>query len=185
MARGSGCQQQICPSPQAIRFAICGDARNGAGSKTKAAKEAHNQQRPRIPSISKSGQGTGGDEAQSGLGSQRVNAVADITYIVLRQEFVYLAVLMDVFTRSICGWNLSRHLDSHLTLTALKRALAEGKPVVHHSDQGVQYAATDYVQTLQAATILVSMASVGCPEENGYAERLMRTIKEVSHLRSM
>lgn len=104
--------------------------------------------------------------------------VADITYIALRQEFVYLAVLMDVFTRSIRGWNLSRHLDTHLTLTALKRALADGKPAIHHSDQGVQYAATDYVQTLQAATILVSMASVGCPEENGYAERLMRTIKE-------
>jgi transposase InsO family protein len=104
--------------------------------------------------------------------------VADITYIALRQEFVYLAVLMDVFTRSIRGWNLSRQLDTHLTLTALKRALAQGKPAIHHSDQGVQYAATDYVQALQAATILVSMASVGCPEENGYAERLMRTIKE-------
>lgn len=104
--------------------------------------------------------------------------VADITYIALRQEFVYLAVLMDVFTRSIRGWFLSRRLDADLTLIALRRALAQGKPQIHHSDQGVQYAATGYVSTLQAAAVNVSMAAVGCPEENGYAERLMRTIKE-------
>jgi transposase InsO family protein len=103
--------------------------------------------------------------------------VADITYIALRQEFVYLAVLMDVFTRCIRGWFLSRRLDADLTVTALKRALAQGKPQIHHSDQGVQYAATEYVQVLQAAPVHVSMAAVGCPEENGYAERLMRTIK--------
>jgi putative transposase len=104
--------------------------------------------------------------------------VADITYIALNQEFVYLSVLMDVFTRSIRGWHLSRRLDTDLTLTALKRALAQRKPEIHHSDQGVQYASTDYVRTLQEASVRISMAAVGCPEENGYAERLMRTIKE-------
>jgi putative transposase len=104
--------------------------------------------------------------------------VADITYIRLRREFVYLAVLMDVFTRSIRGWHLGRDLDQTLTLTALERALAVGKPHIHHSDQGVQYAATAYVQRLQQAAVTLSMAAIGEPRENGYAERLVRTIKE-------
>jgi transposase InsO family protein len=104
--------------------------------------------------------------------------VADITYIRLRQEFVYLAVLMDVFTRAIRGWYLSRSLDQELTLTALDRALARRTPEIHHSDQGVQYAATGYVSRLQARSVVISMAAVGEPRENGYAERLMRTIKE-------
>jgi putative transposase len=104
--------------------------------------------------------------------------VADITYIRLRQEFVYLAVLMDVFTRCIRGWQLSRNLDQELTRTALERALRQRTPEVHHSDQGVQYAATDYVRRLQGVGTAVSMAAVGEPRENGYAERLMRTIKE-------
>jgi transposase InsO family protein len=75
--------------------------------------------------------------------------VADITYVRVRQEFVYLAVLMDVYTRRICGWHVSRHLDQTLTLTALRRALAQHRPEIHHSDQGVQYAATAYIQMLQ------------------------------------
>ena len=104
--------------------------------------------------------------------------VADITYIRLRKEFVYLAVLMDVFTRRIRGWHLSRGLDQELTLVALRRALEENCPEIHHSDQGVQYAATAYVELLTGREVQVSMASVGVPEENGYAERLMRTIKE-------
>ena len=104
--------------------------------------------------------------------------VADITYIRLRKEFVYLAVLMDVYTRCIRGWHLGRGLDGELTLVALRRAFERGRPEVHHSDQGVQYAATAYVEMLTAAGAAVSMASVGEPEENGYAERLMRTIKE-------
>jgi putative transposase len=104
--------------------------------------------------------------------------VADITYIRLGQGFVYLAVLMDVFTRSIRGWFLSRRLDSDLTLIALKRALVMGAPEIHHSDQGGQYAASEYVALLQSRNVTVSMAAVGCPEENGFAERLMRTIKE-------
>ena len=104
--------------------------------------------------------------------------VADITYVRLRDEFVYLAVLMDVFTRSIRGWHLGRGLDQELTLAALDRALAERVPEIHHSDQGVQYAATDYVRRLQRYHVVLSMAAVGEPRENGYAERLMRTIKE-------
>ena len=104
--------------------------------------------------------------------------VADITYIRLRHGFVYLAVIMDVFTRSIRGWHLSRALDQELTLGALGMALRGGAPEVHHSDQGVQYAATDYVGRLQGCGAEISMAAVGEPRENGYAERLMRTIKE-------
>jgi putative transposase len=104
--------------------------------------------------------------------------VADITYIRLRKEFVYLAVLMDVFTRCIRGWHLGRSLEQELTITALRRAFEGGRPEIHHSDQGVQYAATAYVALLNDAGAAISMASVGEPRENGYAERLMRTIKE-------
>jgi transposase InsO family protein len=104
--------------------------------------------------------------------------VADITYIRLRRDFVYLAILMDVFTRSIRGWHLSRDLDQGLTMAALERALVVATPQVHHSDQGVQYAATAYVERLQKLNVNLSMAAVGEPRENGYAERLMRTIKE-------
>jgi putative transposase len=104
--------------------------------------------------------------------------VADITYIRLRSEFVYLAVLMDVFTRCLRGWHLGRSLDQSLTLAALERALVVAIPAIHHSDQGVQYAATAYVQRLQGLNVQLSMAAVGEPRENGYAERLMRTIKE-------
>jgi putative transposase len=104
--------------------------------------------------------------------------VADITYIRLRIEWVYLAVLMDVFTRAIRGWHLARSLDQSLTLTALRRALADRLPEIHHSDQGVQYAATNYTDLLAQHGVLVSMAEVGDPTQNGFAERLIRTIKE-------
>jgi putative transposase len=104
--------------------------------------------------------------------------VADITYIRLRKEFVYLSVIMDIFTRCIRGWHLGRSLEQELTLAALEKALEGGSPEIHHSDQGVQYAATAYVVLLRAHEVKISMASVGEPEENGYAERLMRTIKE-------
>jgi transposase InsO family protein len=104
--------------------------------------------------------------------------VADITYIDLPSEVVYLAVLMDVFTRAIRGWHLSRRIDQDLTLSALTHALTHGKPHIHHSDQGVQYAATAYVTRLEALGTHLSMAAVGQPRQNGYAERLMRTIKD-------
>jgi transposase InsO family protein len=102
----------------------------------------------------------------------------DITYIRLGQGFVYLAIVMDVFTRKIRGWKLSLALDQELTLAALRMALLDHIPEIHHSDQGVQYAAHEYVDLLKAHQVQISMAAVGKAEENGYAERVMRTIKE-------
>jgi len=104
--------------------------------------------------------------------------VSDITYIRLRDEFVYLAVIMDVFTRGIRGWHLGRSLDQTLTLIALERALAGHTPEIHHSDQGIQYAATAYIERLRAVGAEISMAEIGEAWQNGYAERLIRTIKE-------
>ena len=104
--------------------------------------------------------------------------VADLTYIHLWEEDVYLAVIMDVFTRGIRGWHLGRSLDEELTLTALRRALDQRQPEIHHSDQGVQYAATGYVNLLKSLQIQISMAEIGEATQNGYAERLIRTIKE-------
>ena len=104
--------------------------------------------------------------------------VADITYIALATEDVYLAVIMDVFTRCIRGWHLGRSLGGELTLTALRPALADHQPTIHHSDQGVQYAATGYVELLQAHGVAVSMTDTGAAWQNGYAERVIRTIKE-------
>ncbi len=104
--------------------------------------------------------------------------VADITWIHLRHEDVYLAVIMDVFTRMIRGWYLSRSLDHTLTCAALHRALVTHTPEIHHSDQGVQYAASEYTDLLHAVGVQISMAEVGAAWQNGYAERLMRTIKE-------
>jgi transposase InsO family protein len=104
--------------------------------------------------------------------------VCDVTYVRLGNGFVYLAVIMDVFTRAIRGWTLSRSLDTDLTLGALQRALRLCIPEIHHSDQGMQYAAQAYTGLLKHYEIQISMAAQGKPEENGYAERLMRTIKE-------
>ena len=105
--------------------------------------------------------------------------VSDITYVRLHNEFVFLAIILDVFTRAIRGWCLSRTIDLQLTLDALRMALEQhGPPQIHHSDQGLQYAAHTYVNLLQAHQVQISMAAVGKAEENGYAERFMRTIKE-------
>jgi len=105
--------------------------------------------------------------------------VADITYVQLGQEHVYLAVIMDVFTRAIRGWQLSRNLDAQsLTISALKQALRTHCPTIHHSDQGWQYACWEYVNLLHDRGVQISMARVGEPRENGYAERLIRTLKE-------
>jgi putative transposase len=102
----------------------------------------------------------------------------DITYIRLQHEFIYLAVLMDIFTRSIRGWELGRDLSENLSKVALVRALDGHRPEIHHSDQGVQYAATGYVSLLEAAGARISMAAQGQPTQNAYAERLMHTLKE-------
>jgi len=105
--------------------------------------------------------------------------VCDITYIVLSTgEIVYLAIVMDVFTRTIRGWALGTDLTHHLTVEALKRALRRGVCDIHHTDQGVQYATPQYTQHLTQRNILISMAAVGKAWENGYAERWMRTLKE-------
>jgi len=104
--------------------------------------------------------------------------VCDITFIRLGLSFVYLAIVMDVFTRVIRGWQLSKLLDQELSLAALRMALVNHVPQIHHSDQGVQYAAHNYIDLLREHKIQISMAAVGKAEENGYAERFMRTIKE-------
>ncbi len=104
--------------------------------------------------------------------------VSDVTYIRLCQEFVYLAVIMDVFARCIRGWYPGRNPDQGLTLTVLRGALEHRTPEIHHSDQGVQYAASDYVRILKDRGVQISMATVGEPTENGFAERLMQTINE-------
>jgi len=104
--------------------------------------------------------------------------VSDITYIRLGQGFVYLAIVLDVYTRVVRGWNLSVSLDQELSLAALRMGLAHHGPQIHHSDQGIHYAAHAYVDLLNAHQIYISMAAIGKAEENGYAERFMRTIKE-------
>ena len=104
--------------------------------------------------------------------------VSDITYIHLEKEFVYLAIIMDVFTRAIRGWSLGSGLDQQLSLTALRGAMTISIPRIHHSDQGVQYAAYAYTDLLKHHAVQISMAEPGKAEDNGYAERVIRTIKE-------
>jgi transposase InsO family protein len=107
--------------------------------------------------------------------------VGDITYIRLRQEFIYLAALLDAYSRRCIGWALARYLDSRLSLAALQMALETrsfqpGK-LTHHSDRGVQYACKDYVQVLEQHKIIISMSRIGNPYDNAIAERFMRTLK--------
>ncbi len=106
--------------------------------------------------------------------------VADITYIRLPTTFVYLACLLDAHSRRCVGWQLARHIDTRLTLAALDRALATRRPapgLIHHSDQGVQYASAAYVARLAAVGARVSMAAVGNPYENAQAESFFKTLK--------
>lgn len=107
--------------------------------------------------------------------------VADITYIRLLTEFLYLAVLMDLFSRKAIGWALSDRIDTELTLAALCMALEERKPpagCIHHSDQGVQYAASDYVRALEKAGMRISMARKGNPYDNAAVESFIHTLKQ-------
>ena len=98
---------------------------------------------------------------------------------VLKGRFIYVCLLMDVFTRMTRGWQVGPHLNTSLTLKPLQEALLESRsPEIHHSDQGVQYLSTVYLSTLKAHGIEISLAHRGHPWENGYAERLMRTLKE-------
>jgi putative transposase len=106
--------------------------------------------------------------------------VADITYIRLLREFIYLAVLLDAFSRRCIGWAISRHIDTQLTLAALQMALNTRTihaGLIHHSDRGVQYAAADYVAVLHDHKIEISMSRTGNPYDNAKAERFMRTLK--------
>lgn len=104
---------------------------------------------------------------------------ADITYIDLGREFVYLAVIMDLHSRGIRGWWLDRDLSSALTHRALDRALAKhDAPKIHHSDHGVQYMARGYVEKLEQHGTAISTSAKGKPMQNGACERFMRTLKE-------
>ena len=104
--------------------------------------------------------------------------VADITYVRLKGRFIYVALLMDVFTRIIKAWQIRQHLGQSLTLKPLKEAFCHSVPEIHHSDQGVQYLSNAYITTLQEHGVEISVAHRGRPWENGYAERLIRTLKE-------
>ena len=104
--------------------------------------------------------------------------VGDITYVHLKGHFVYVSLLMDVFTRKIRGWQVSQHLTQPLTFRPLEQALRQSVPEIHHSDQGVQYLSNAYLSHLQRHGVEISVARRGCPWENGYAERLIRTLKE-------
>ena len=105
--------------------------------------------------------------------------VGDIPYVRLNKRFIYVALLMDVCTRMIRAWHLSQHLTQSLILKPLEEALHQsGSPEIHHSDPGVQYLSNAYISMLKARGIEISVARSGCPWENGYAERLIRTLKE-------
>jgi len=106
--------------------------------------------------------------------------VADLTYIRLREQFVFLAVILDAFSRRCVGSHLSEEIDSKLTLAALEKAIEVRRPparLIHHSDRGVQYACGDYIARLEAAGILPSMSRAGCPYGNAMAESFMKTLK--------
>jgi len=106
--------------------------------------------------------------------------VADLTYVRLELEFVYLAVILDAFSRRVIGWALERTLEDTLTLSALGMALKQRHPkpgLIHHSDRGVQYASTDYTGLLQQHEIRISMSRIGNPYDNAKAESFIKTLK--------
>jgi transposase InsO family protein len=107
--------------------------------------------------------------------------VADITYVRLAEAFVYLAVILDAFSRKVVGWAMADHLQASLALEALEMALANREVIrgglVHHSDRGTQYACADYVGRLEAAGVRPSMSRAGCPYDNAMAESFMKTLK--------
>lgn len=107
--------------------------------------------------------------------------VADITYVRLGEAFVYLAVILDAFSRKVVGWALADHLRAELALAALEMAIKSREIIpgglVHHTDRGIQYACGDYIERLQAAHIQPSMSRAGCPYDNAMAESFMKTLK--------
>jgi putative transposase len=107
---------------------------------------------------------------------------SDITYIRLLHEHIYLAVIIDLFSRKCIGWELSRNLDDQLTLNALAKALQNReaqslRSLIHHSDQGVQYASGDYINCLKEHGIQISMSRKGNPYDNAFAESFIKTLK--------
>ena len=107
--------------------------------------------------------------------------VADITYVRLAEAFIYLAVVLDAFSRKVVGWAMADHLRASLALDALEMALSSREVIagglVHHADRGVQYACGDYIARLEAAGIQPSMSRAGCPYDNAMAESFMKTLK--------
>jgi transposase InsO family protein len=112
--------------------------------------------------------------------------VADITYIHILVCFIYLAVILDVYSRKAIGYSISRSIDTELTLSALRMAIIDRNPArgcVHHSDRGVQYASADYVKELEFYGFQISMSRKGNPYDNAYAESSIKTLKsEEVHL---
>jgi len=107
--------------------------------------------------------------------------VADITYIRILTAFVYLAVILDLYSRKVIGYHLSRHIDTKLTLSALQMATQDREPApgcIHHSDQGIQYASSDYVNELKKYDFQISMARKGNPYENATCESFIKTLKD-------
>jgi putative transposase len=107
--------------------------------------------------------------------------VADITYVRLGEAFIYLAVVLDAFSRKVIGWALDNHLEARLAIEALDMALHARNPepdtLIHHSDRGVQYASIDYGRRLSAHKIAISMSRVANPYDNAKAESFMKTLK--------
>ena len=106
--------------------------------------------------------------------------VADITYIRLETTFVYLAAIMDLYSRRVIGWAISKKIDQSLCLRAVEMAIERRKPprgVIHHSDRGVQYASQAYTQMLKDHGFHISMSSAGNPYDNAFCESLMKTLK--------
>jgi putative transposase len=107
--------------------------------------------------------------------------VADMTYVRLRTQFVYLAVVLDAFSRRVIGWALGQTLAAELAVTALRMALLERQPspgLVHHSDRGVQYASSAYTEMLQQHHATISMSRKGNPYDNAACESFIKTLKQ-------
>jgi putative transposase len=107
--------------------------------------------------------------------------VADITYIRLQEEFAFLAIVLDAFSRRVIGWALEKHLQASLAVAALTMALTARQPIpgslIHHSDRGVQYACNDYTALLEVYDVQASMSRIGNPYDNAKAESFMKTLK--------
>lgn len=105
---------------------------------------------------------------------------SDITYISIRLGFVYLAVIIDIYSRKIVGYALGKTLSSQLAITALNMAIANRNTdkLIHHSDQGIQYTCKDYIKILQDHGIRISMSAKGNPYDNAFAESLIKTLKQ-------